>query len=185
MKAFEEPCFSGNMSYLMFFHTCIIRMITLTNYFSPVTWLFSPLLWVPLEWAHPSSELGGESPWLSWQCLEIFLCDLQHDLHARLEYLTIREREKERNTQTAVVTDEKADSLNIPSPIHHYLSDKMTFHYPLYIPYHIKASGHDFTRELGYFFPLILIFLFSRLSFCELTKQASKQTNTKQKLSSI
>ena len=26
MKAFEEPCFSGNMSYLMFFHTCIIRM---------------------------------------------------------------------------------------------------------------------------------------------------------------
>ena len=26
MKAFEEPCFSGNMSHLMFFHTCIIRM---------------------------------------------------------------------------------------------------------------------------------------------------------------
>ena len=32
MKAFEEPCFSGNMSFLMFFHTCIIRMIKLTNY---------------------------------------------------------------------------------------------------------------------------------------------------------
>ena len=34
MKAFEEPCFSGNIFALMFFHACIITMITLTNYFS-------------------------------------------------------------------------------------------------------------------------------------------------------
>ena len=33
MKVFEEPCFSGNIVSLMFFHTCII---TFTNYFSPL-----------------------------------------------------------------------------------------------------------------------------------------------------
>ena len=33
MKAFEGPCFSGNTFNLMFFHPCIITMITLTNYF--------------------------------------------------------------------------------------------------------------------------------------------------------
>ena len=34
MKAFEDPCFSGNMFNLMFFHPCIITMITIKNYFS-------------------------------------------------------------------------------------------------------------------------------------------------------
>ena len=32
MKAFEESWFSGNNFTLMFFHTCIITMITLTYF---------------------------------------------------------------------------------------------------------------------------------------------------------
>ena len=34
MEEFEEPCFSVNIFSLMLFHTCIITMLMLINYFS-------------------------------------------------------------------------------------------------------------------------------------------------------
>lgn len=36
IEAFEEPCFSSNICYQIFFNTCITTMITLTKYCLPL-----------------------------------------------------------------------------------------------------------------------------------------------------